>query len=528
MDGVDGAKLMGDDTSSDPLVGQTINERYRVVGRLATGLTGPVYLAQQISTGATVALKVLQGEYSRDERFVRRFRQLMLAVATLSEHHDNIVKVLDCEQAEEGRLFIAMEYLKGRPLSDVIRQEGPLEIKRALFLAQQMAEGLSAAHAAGIIHTDVRPENFILVGEEGTVKLIGFEQARVSNDEAFDSLVGSEVVPRSPDYLAPEQIEGKEITRQTDIYALGVVLYQMLTGLVPFKAPTPKAVLEMHLQEAPVPLRDLRPEIPEVLEAKVLQALEKEPERRESYANDVVNESLYELVLEDMQAEPFQEEEQGLIGRSRVALHAALGGAQSIATKFGNAGGAWNLPAISPIRVALNAAIGAARNIATKHRNARVRWKLAVIFGLLILLAVQLWMVNSRKTPEVPATPSTRQNPEAARSTAPAIASQPEGKVAETPTLASQDLQGETVKSSPETPPLPSASQGMDKSIEKKYTSAQKQRKAKSPRNSRVLVAPRREVPAAAPQHKPPESKGEPQDASPDPGDAIDWVLKHR
>ncbi len=499
MAGVDKAKLLGDEARPDPLVGRLIRGRYRVIRELATGHTGVVYLAQEEITANRVAVKVLHADYAKDEKFVKELRRLMLAVAALSKTHRNIVRVYDCDQAEDGSLFIAMEQLEGRTLSDVMRQAGALEIGRALHLALQMAEGLSAAHDAGIVHTDIQPQNFMLLGKEEALKIIGFERARLKNAGAMDHLLGSRVILRAPEYVAPEQIEGRKITHQTDIYAFGVVLYQMLTGVVPFRASTPEAVLAMHLQTAPTPLKALRPEVPVVVEAQVLQALEKKPKWREKNVNDVVGEFLRELVAE----------------RAR-----GKGGP------------------IHGMRTALQAGIDRARSIATKCGKARPGWKLAVVIGLLILVAVPpLWMASSRKTPGVPSAESPNQSPEAGPGpeaaiaprqkpgTTPAIARESE-KAKEIPLLPSQDSQART---SPETSPPKSASQEAEKPAEKKSTSAPNHRKAKSPRNARILAAPRRKAPdTQAPETQAPNTKAEAQGGPPDPTEVIDWLLKHR
>jgi serine/threonine protein kinase len=249
---------------------------------------GTVYLADQVSIGRKVALKLLRGNYATDDEFIERFRREARLAASLN--HRNIVTVYDFDQGDDESLFIAMEYLDGEKLSDIIRRDGPLDINRAVRLCLQFAEGLEAAHHAGVIHRDIKPDNIMVVGEEGveTIKLMDFGIARLRDVAATSRLTRPDVIMGTPAYMAPEQAEGKETSERTDIYALGVVLYEMLSGEVPFKANTPAAVLLKQIQESPVPLRKLRRELPTEIERIVMQALEKKPERRQHAMRDVV------------------------------------------------------------------------------------------------------------------------------------------------------------------------------------------------------------------------------------------------
>ena len=281
----------------DPQIGRIIRAKYRLTSTVAEGELGNLYAAQQLSTGNTVAVKVFHPALSANGRFAAGLRELMMAVRGLSRNAPHIVSVYDCDQTEDGSLFIAMELVEGRSLAEIIRQEHPLSIERAVRLAGQMAEGLSLAHDFGIVHGDVRPNKFIVTGKGEAIKIVGFERARLRDLAPVDFLGQSEVLTKRVAYLSPEQIRGEAVTPLTDVYALGAVFYEMLSGSVPFQAPTPNAVLTKHLHEPPAPLKHLRPEVPEVVEAKVLQALAKEPARRENYIKDVANESLYDLAL---------------------------------------------------------------------------------------------------------------------------------------------------------------------------------------------------------------------------------------
>jgi serine/threonine protein kinase len=387
------------------------------------------------------------------------------------------------------------------------------------LLAEQMAWGLSTLHTAGIVHTDVRPENFMIVGKTEAVKVLGFERATIGGVGAMDCLGRSGAISGAAEYLAPEQIERKEITRQTDIYALGVVLYQMLTGVAPFRAATREAVMAMHLRKAPIPLRTLRPEIPAVLEGKVLQALQKEPQERMGYAYDVVNKSLYELVMDELQAQPVQGG--GLILRMREGLQEAVGDRQSRNRKGRQAGAGTKRAVTSGVQKVLQADFDA-RSTAPESAHAAASWKLTASIGLLILVAVLAWwMAFVRKVPEVPSSSSTRQNPPAqqdpgaAQEPGPAVASGPEGTAGERAPL-------ET--------PQEATSQETTNPIEKKSMAEGKQEQSRPPRNARILPFPRSDAPVhAAPRSEaPPVTKAESPSATPDPTEVIDWLLKHR
>ena len=477
---VDVEKAGRDEEILDPLIGRGIKARYRVIRKLASGHMGTVYLAQQMRTGERVALKVFHEALAKDESFANGLRQLMMAVRAVSRTHPNIVRVYECDQEGEAGLFIAMELLEGRPLSEVIRQDGALDVARALRFAGQMAEGLSVAHALGMVHTEVRPEHFMVLDKEETIKVIGFERARLREGGAMDHLVRSGVIPSVPEYLAPEQIRGEEITRQTDIYAFGVVLYEMLSGVVPFKASTPEAVLAMHLEQAPTPLRTLRPNIPVVVEAKVMQALEKEPKRRESYLNDVVNEFLYESALDELGTGSTPAKE-GLISRLRAGLHSDVAETPSDAPKSGWMAAHWKVAAIGAV--------------------------------LIVIAALSLWVLLSQRIPEEASVPSPRPVPEEVRAPAPVAADTPAKEEKALPMSPPQATAPPEAAREEAPPPAP-----------------EKRPEKKRPRPARQETAePRLSAPAPAPapaptQPAPADVKAE----SPDPADVIDWLMKRR
>lgn len=285
---VDGATLREAGTGVDAFIGHVIKGRYQVLKKLGAGGMGTVYLAEQVSIGRRVALKVLHGQYAGDEEFVRRFRHEARLAASLN--HRNIVTVYDFDQGDDASLFIAMEYVDGQSLTEVIKREGPLDVGRAVRLGVQIGEGLEAAHRAGVIHRDIKPDNIMVmaVGEKEEVKLMDFGIARLRDTGSATRLTRAGVIMGTPAYMAPEQIEGgADVSERTDIYALGVVLYEMLSGGVPFRASTPGSVLIKQLREVPVSLIKLRREVPAGVEKVVMQALEKKPQKRQRDMGEV-------------------------------------------------------------------------------------------------------------------------------------------------------------------------------------------------------------------------------------------------
>ena len=284
---VDGATLrLKKEGKQDLSIGKIIKGRYRVIQKLGEGGMGAVYLAEQVAVSRKVALKWLHSDFAGDEEFIRRFRQEAKLAAALNHH--NVVTIFDFDQADDGSLYIVMEYVDGKNLGEIVRN-GPIEISRALRMAAQIAEGLTAAHRAGVIHRDVKPENIMVVGREEEIKLMDFGISRLRDTEGASRLTRLGTIIGTPAYMAPEQIEGGEVSEKTDIYAFGIVLYEMLSGAVPFRAPTPGAILIKHLQETAVPLRKIRREIPALVERIVTQALEKDAQRRQSSMQEMVD-----------------------------------------------------------------------------------------------------------------------------------------------------------------------------------------------------------------------------------------------
>jgi eukaryotic-like serine/threonine-protein kinase len=267
-------RMTGDDTES----GQPFDGRYRVLGRLGVGGMATVYLAEDSSLGRKVALKVMAERYAEDGEFVERFRREAQAAARLN--HPNIIAVYDRGEAD-GRPYIAMEYLQGRTLKQVIQSEGPLPPERAVAIAMQVLAGLRYAHEHGVVHRDVKPHN-VLVGDDGRIKVTDFGIAHAGDPQMTE--VGS--IVGTAQYLSPEQARGRSVGPQTDIYSLGVVLYEMLSGRVPFEGDSSVAIAMQHVSDEAPPLRALSPQVPESLALVVAHAMLKDPSQRYGSADE--------------------------------------------------------------------------------------------------------------------------------------------------------------------------------------------------------------------------------------------------
>jgi serine/threonine-protein kinase len=256
--------------SSDPL----LNKRYKLLGPLGAGGMAVVYKAQDLSLGRMVAVKVLRENLTGDTEFLARFQQEARAAANLT--HPNIVTVHDFGR-DGGRNYIVMEYIEGKDLKSIIKEGAPLKLERALDLVIQMCAGVGYAHRAGLVHCDVKPQNILLTAD-GRVKITDFGIAR-----ALATLRPGEttdVVWGSPQYYSPEQAAGETPTPASDVYSIGVVMYEMLAGRLPFVASTQQALAMMHLREEPPSLSLFNPAVPETLELIVHKVLAKEPSAR--------------------------------------------------------------------------------------------------------------------------------------------------------------------------------------------------------------------------------------------------------
>ena len=264
---------------SDTLIGTVFDGRYRIVRKLGTGGMADVYLAEDQELGRRVAIKILNDRHAADDQFVERFRREAKNAAGLS--HPNIVSVYDRGTAE-GTYYIAMEYLDGRSLKELIVSRGPAPVKTAVEYARQILAAVGFAHRHGIVHRDIKPHN-VLVGAEGRLKVTDFGIARSGASQMTE--VGS--IIGTAQYLSPEQARGSPVDQTSDLYSVGVVLYELLTGQVPFTGDTPLEIAMKHLSEVPKPPSELRPEVPHDLDLVVLRALAKDPADRYQTAEDM-------------------------------------------------------------------------------------------------------------------------------------------------------------------------------------------------------------------------------------------------
>ena len=256
------------------------NGRYELNRQIARGGTAQVYLAHDLLLDRPVALKMLFPELSSDHSFVERFRREAQAAANLS--HPNIVPVFDWGEADRT-YFIVMEYVDGEPLSSIIRMQAPLSPTRAAAIAADISKALSYAHRHGVVHRDVKPGN-VLITVDGQVKVADFGIARAIGQSETVTQTG--LVMGTATYFSPEQAQGLGVDGRSDVYALGVVLYEMVTGRPPFTADTPVAIAYKHVSETAALPSEIEPRVPRDLEAIIMQAMAKQPQARYATAQD--------------------------------------------------------------------------------------------------------------------------------------------------------------------------------------------------------------------------------------------------
>lgn len=280
-------------TTKDPLIGRAIDGRFHVTRLIARGGMGKVYLAEQAPLGRRCAVKVLDPNSDADPEFCRRFYREASTAARLT--HPNTVTVFDYGRTSDDIYYIAMEYLEGKTLHRTIRDEMGLEEPRVISIASQICRSLREAHSIGIIHRDLKPANVLLVrhgDEQDFVKVLDFGLVKQLGESPDDQLTQTGLFMGSPKYMAPEQIHGHAVDARTDVYALGVMMFEMLTGRVPFERPTNVGVLMAHVSERPPRLADVKPGIvvSRALEDVVMRCLEKQPDDRVASMSDLLAE----------------------------------------------------------------------------------------------------------------------------------------------------------------------------------------------------------------------------------------------
>jgi serine/threonine-protein kinase len=279
------------DVQLDPLLGQVFDGKYRLDERLGGGGMGTVYRATHLLIDRPVALKVLSQRFVGDQTAQQRFRREARAAGRMQ--HPNAVTVTDFGATEDGYLYIVMELLEGRTLRDLLAHEAPLDPARAVSIILQTASAVGAAHDAGLIHRDLKPANIFIVQRANVpamVKVLDFGVAKFiveEQDDDYNTLTQVGAIIGTPRYMSPEQCSGAaSLTPASDVYSLGIILYEMLTGVVPFNADTPLAVALKQVTEQPRPPHEIIASLPEPLEQIVLTALTKDPNLRPPDANE--------------------------------------------------------------------------------------------------------------------------------------------------------------------------------------------------------------------------------------------------
>ena len=263
--------------------GILLDNRYRIVDKIGVGGMADVYLGEDTLLGRQVAIKVLHANFANDDEFVTRFKREAQAAGKLN--HPNIVNMYDVG-FDQDLHYIIMEYVNGETLKEYITRHGRLSIDEAVKFTIAIAEGLEHAHTMGIVHCDIKPHN-VIITQTGRVKVTDFGIARAMN--ATNTVMYTNSILGSAHYLSPEQASGKQVDGNTDIYSLGVVLYEMLTGRVPFEGETPIAVALKHVREKVAPPTRYNPSIPPLLEAVVMKALSKNPADRFDSISDMIS-----------------------------------------------------------------------------------------------------------------------------------------------------------------------------------------------------------------------------------------------
>ncbi|HEU0034134.1 MAG TPA: serine/threonine-protein kinase, partial [Kofleriaceae bacterium] len=268
---------------TDPFVGKVIDGRYEVQARIGEGGMGVVYKARQISIDRVIALKMLNPQMATDPTWVQRFYNEAKACSRLQ--HPNTIRMFDFGQTSDGRLFMTMEFLDGQSLRAAL-QNGPLAPQRVVKILIQCCASLAEAHSIGIIHRDIKPDNVFLLNMAGSpdfVKLLDFSVAKLLEGDRMKTQAG--VVFGTPQYMSPEQGRGMPLDARSDLYALGILAFEMLTGNVPFNDDNPMTVIQMHLHGQVPPLPQA---IPYSVQAIVRRAMEKDPSRRYQSAGEMM------------------------------------------------------------------------------------------------------------------------------------------------------------------------------------------------------------------------------------------------
>ena len=272
--------------------GEKINDRYQIIKSIGEGGMANVYLAYDTILDRNVAIKVLRGDLAHDDKFVRRFQREALAASSLS--HPNIVEVYDVGE-DNGQYYIVMEYIEGKQLKQLLKKRGKLTLTEVVDIMMQVTDGMSVAHDAYIIHRDIKPQN-IMIEDNGMVKITDFGIAMAMNST---QMTQTNSVMGSVHYLPPEQANGKTATLQSDIYSMGILMYELLTGTLPYKGDNAVEIALKHLKETFPSIRDILPELPQSVENIIIKATAKNPKNRYKDAREM-NRDLKKCLDESM------------------------------------------------------------------------------------------------------------------------------------------------------------------------------------------------------------------------------------
>jgi eukaryotic-like serine/threonine-protein kinase len=270
------------------LIGTTLADKYLIEEHLGSGGMCNVYSASHTGMGKQFAVKVLRHELAADPKVAERFEQEARAASSI--HHPHAINVVDYGHDESGQPFIVMDLVKGETLGELLRNSGPLTTERTANILRQACGALEAAHKVGVIHRDIKPDNIIIARYDGSdwVQVVDFGVAKILEDvRGRASLTGANIIVGTPRYMSPEQCEEKPVDARSDIYSLGVVLYEMLSGEAPFEGSSSTRLLVAHASEPPPPLREKRPDLPAEVEAVVMSALDKDPAQRPQSAAEL-------------------------------------------------------------------------------------------------------------------------------------------------------------------------------------------------------------------------------------------------
>jgi serine/threonine protein kinase len=333
---------------ADHLVGRTIDHRYFLESRIGGGGMGAVYRAKRLHIGDMAAVKILNPEHSADSKAVERFHREAKIGASLK--HPNAVMVYDFGVSDDKLIYFAMELVEGKDLRSIIMQSGQISQSEAADIIIQVCAVLDEAHRKNVVHRDLKPEN-ILVYSTPTgrrVKVLDFGIAALRN-LTVDKLTQAGGIVGTPHYMSPEQCMGEEVDGRSDIYSLGIILYEMLAGIAPFDSKTPTAIVVQHVNNTPPPLRELNPNVPPQVEAVVMRALKKRPDERPQTASAMAQEILTAIhipqtIVNDQNAVAEQPSEMSGIeaphtsrkGRTLVLLTVSLILLLSVAAGFGH------------------------------------------------------------------------------------------------------------------------------------------------------------------------------------------------